>query len=161
MDCVSTLEIVKDYFRFRLNEGKNLAEQKSDYFSSIKFDDQSPSQKIFATIRQLAYNAELQNRECFDHYIKCTFEKIDDLKNINELEKKLRGVAELLFNDNEISWSRIIIILSVVTYLTYKYAWIQRDLVLISSFACRLIEWITSYFACKFGMWIECQGGWV
>ncbi len=161
MNCVTTLEIVRDYFTFRLNEAKNLAEHKSDYFASVDLECLTPRDKIFATLRQLTYSAELKNRECFDRYINFTFNQIDDLKKLCELERKLQQVAESFFNDHEISWSRIIVILSFVAYMSYKYAWMQRDLTLATACACCLVQWLTTYLACKFGMWIECQGGWV
>jgi hypothetical protein len=155
--CISSLEVVKDYFTFRLNESNNLA--KNDYFKSIELQNQKD---IMNTIRMLCYEAESKNRENYDYYIGYTLEKFDDLSKNDycSLIEKLKDIADLLFSDT-IDWGRIISLVSFVSYFSYKYAWMNKDLSLASSCACKLIEWLTGYLTCKCGMWIECNGGWV
>ncbi|RNA29895.1 Bcl-2 1 [Brachionus plicatilis] len=154
--CISSLEVVKDYFTFRLNESSNLA--KKDYFKSSSLEGQKD---VLNTIRMLCYEAETKNRENYDYYIGYTMEKLENLAKNDYcmLIQKLQDIANLLFNDN-IDWGRIISLLSFVSYFSYKYAWLNKDLGRASACACKLIEWLTSYLTCKCGMWIECNGGW-
>lgn len=156
--CISSLEIVKDYFTFRLNESNNLA--KNDYFKNQT--NHETKRDIMNTIRMLCYEAETKNRENYDYYIGYTLEKLDNLAKNDYclLIQKLQDIANLLFSDN-LDWGRIISLISFVSYFSYKYAWLNKDLGRASACACKLIEWLTSYLTCKCGMWIECNGGWV
>jgi hypothetical protein len=167
---ISTLEVVKDYFTFRLNEASSLNNLKIDYFQSPIDQKLNYKQIVLFTIKKLAFEAELKNKECFDYYINYTLEKMNKNSTSNKtrigefsiLINKLQDITQLLFNDKIVDWARIIALISFVSYLSYKFAWIlmNKNIEATSACACTLIEWLTSYLTCKCGMWIECNGGW-
>lgn len=160
---ISTLEVVKDYFTFRLNESSNLNKKANEYFADLSSQEIDCKSKIFNTIRMLSYESELKNHKTYDSYISYILDKLDDISkdDFYFLILKLQDIANLLFSDNIIDWGRIISLISFVSYFSFKLAWIHKDLSQASTCACKLIEWLTSFLTCKCGMWIECSGGWV
>lgn len=155
--CVTTLEVLKDYFMFRLNE--STACRNAETSEQIQADCKYVSPDALEMIRSLANEAEERHRECFDVYINEVFN--ESPKDTFEIIKKLQEIAEKLFEDNCINWGRLIALISFIGYFTYRYACQMQNIELASTFACKMIEWLTSYITCKAGMWIECNGGWV
>lgn len=156
---IATLEIIKDYFAYRLNTGEEGQEN-----SNCKLESKYVSQETLVSIRKLALKAEYEHRDCFDCYLnKILFEA--NLVNDKTIESKIlqraKEIANLLFEDNCINWGRIIILVSFITYLSYRYSCKVNNINKATSLACKLIEWLTSFITCKYGIWIECNGGWV
>jgi hypothetical protein len=156
--CITTLEIVKDYFTYRLNTDEIID------FESAKLNESTTNCKFvryetLLAFRKLGLKAEQANRECFDRYI----EKLlnDEEHSDRKIFKSLKDIADILFEDNCINWGRIVILVSFCTYFTFKYSCKVNNMNKASKFACKLIEWLTTSITCKFGIWIECNGGWV
>lgn len=171
--CTSSLEIIRDYFTFRLNESHNLnklySKNSDDYFRIERESGDNAKIEILTTIRMLGFEAEQQNRDCYDNFINYLFSKIrlDELQNNDFyfLVVKLQEVGNALFGhrgeNNGMDWARILAFISFVSYLSFKFAWLSRDMTQTSACTCKLIEWLTSFLTCKCGLWIECNGGWV
>lgn len=164
LGTTSSLQIIKDYFMFRLNEWNKLSRTlPSDYFRSRRLS--TTTTDITFTFRALAYEGELFNRDEYDRFIDCVlFARIDNviIDDFFSLIVKLQQLGNVLFGDKRgVDWPRIVSFVSFVSYVSFKFARLNRDLKMASRCACKLIEWSTSYLTCKCGLWIECNGGWV
>jgi hypothetical protein len=189
---VTTLELVKDYFAYRLNTGENYESAESTSNENIQ-ECRYISKDLVVSFRRLAIRAENENRECFDLYLeKILFDKhlsnnqyynnnhqatttsasdynsqqsntesSTKMSFENRILNKAKQITDLVFDDNCINWGRITILISFFAYLTFKYTCKVNNLKSASSLACKLIEWLTFYITCKYGIWIECNGGWV
>ena len=153
--CVTTLEVLKDYFMYRLNEVGGRGEPSIEQERENKY----VSTEALEMIRKLILEAEQKNHDCFDVYINESNCKLP--QDTYEIIKSLQVIAEKLFEDNCINWGRLLALISFIAYYTYSYACSVPDINTASTFACKMIEWLTSYITCKAGMWIECNGGWV
>ena len=151
--CVTTLEVIKDYFMYRLNEivGRTDATLEAD-------ENKFVSSEALEMIRKLVLEAEHKNHECYDLYINESKCKLP--QDTYEIIKNLQEIAEKLFSDKCINWGRLISLISFIGYYTFSYACNVPDINTASTFACKMIEWLTSFITCKAGMWIECNGGW-
>lgn len=145
---VTTLEIVKDYFAYRLSNGQQ------DESSSCK----QTSSQVLVSFRKLAYRVENQQRHLFDEYLNKT---LDVPLHEKEIVEHVKNITSLVFDDNCVNWGRIVALVSFVAYVSLRYARLVNDLTNATSFACLLIEWLTFFITCKYGIWIECNGGWV
>ena len=153
--CVTTLEVLKDYFMYRLNDVSGCGESALQPENESKF----VSNEALEMIRKLILEAEQKHHECFDIYINESKCKLP--QDTYEIIKSLQDIAEKLFEDNCINWGRLLALISFIAYYTYSYACAVPDINTASTFACKMIEWLTSYITCRAGMWIECNGGWV
>lgn len=161
---ITTLEIIKDYFAFRLNTTDEVKDPYQNISINCKADCKFVSPETLISIRKLALKAECEHRESFDCYLnKMLFETkiIMDQNCETKILNQIKDIANMVFEDNCINWGRIIIIISFLAYLSFRYSCKVNSISKASSLACKLIEWLTSFITCKYGIWIECNGGWV
>ena len=156
--CMSTLEVIRDYIMYRLNESDSCREAQAKAQTN-KCDCRYSTQDSCNKIRAYAIEAETTNKKTFDSFI-------NEILDNNSLEcyeiiQKLQEVADGLFQDQCINWGRLVALISFIAYFAYRYVVQMQDIEVAGVFTCKLLEWFTSYITCKAGMWIECNGGWV
>lgn len=161
---ITTLEIIKDYFAYRLNASDDVKDSCQKINEICKTDSKYISRETLISIRKLALKAEYEHRESFDCYLnKILFET--NILMSDECESKImnqvKDISNMLFDDNCINWGRMIILISFLTYLSFRYSCKVNSISKASSLACKIIEFLTWFITCKHGVWIECNGGWV
>ncbi|RNA32333.1 apoptosis regulator BAX-like [Brachionus plicatilis] len=160
---ITTLEIIKDYFAFRLNSTDEVKDPYQNISKNCRADCKFVRPETYLTIRKLALKAECEHRESFDCYLnKMLFETkiLMDENCETKILNQIKEIANMVFDDNCINWGRIVIIISFLAYLSFRYSCKVNSISKASSLACKLIEWLTSFITCKYGIWIECNGGW-
>lgn len=161
--CILTLEVLKDYLLFRLNEKStgccSTAAAIKSKIQSEPCNCKYVKSESLEMIRILAMEAEVKNREIYDNCI--TYQLIEYKKDYNLIAKNIQNTGEKLFDDNCINWGRIIAFISFLGYYNYRFACCIQNYELASAFSMTLIEWFTYFLTCKVGMWIEANGGWV
>ncbi|CAF0791422.1 unnamed protein product [Brachionus calyciflorus] len=159
---ITTFEIIKDYFTYRLNTADDEKDCQS-ITKNCKPESKYVSQETLISIRKLAIKAENDHRESFDCYLnKILFDTkiLLDENCETKIMNQVKDITNMLFDDNCINWGRLIILLSFTTYLTFRYSCKVNSINKASSFVRKLMEYLTSFITCKYGIWIECNGGW-
>ncbi len=126
----------------------------TDYFNWRLISQTITDNRLFFLIRQIAYDCETT------YYAQQpTFHFQFSSSSLNHLENVHYEIAKELFNDGNITWTRIITLISFSAILAERVIQQQpqnRELVIAS-----FVDWTTNFIDTDLHSWLEDQNYWV